>query len=98
MSDELDAVAAEVVLGIDVEKFLETDVGRYIMGASEAEGQDAAEAILDIDPYEYETLASLQSCIAKLQQNVHIARKVHGYLSDAIIRASQAEEILQNEE
>jgi len=98
MSDELDLVNAEVVLGVDMEKFLETEVGRYFMGCSDQDEKDAIETMMNFDPYAFPTLGELQSSLANLQQNVHIARKVKGYISDAIITARQAEEILQNQE
>ena len=98
MSEELETAAAEVVLGIDVENFLETSVGRYILGCSEQDEADAIGNLLNIDPYKSATLGELQSAISKAQNDVLIGRKVQGYLTDAIIRGNQAEEVLQNEE
>jgi hypothetical protein len=85
---------AEAQLSIEVEKFLDTDIGRYILGCREQDEKDALEKLVEFDPYKYNNLGELQTAFAKIQENVLIARKVHGYLSDAIIRGNQAEEIL----
>lgn len=98
MSEALDEANAEVIMGIEVEKFLETTIGRYILGCGDMDEKDAIGTLLNFDPYEYSTLGEIQTALAKMQQNVHIARKVHGYLSDAIVRGNQAEEIIANSE
>lgn len=93
---EIEVVTAEAVLGIEVENLFESDVGKFILGAAEQDENDAMIKLMEFDPYQFTTLGELQSALAKIQQNVLISRNVQGYLSDAIIRGRQAEEIIAN--
>lgn len=94
MTDQIEMALAETELLIEVEQFLETNVGKYILGCREQDEKDAFDKLVDFDPYKFKTLGEVQSAISALQQDVLLAKKVHGYLSDAIIRGNQAEEIL----
>lgn len=98
MNDELETANAEVVIGIEAEKFLESHIGQYLVGCGIQDEEHAIISLLDFNPYDYSTLGELQTALAKLQQDVHIARKVQGYLTDAIVKGTQAEEIIINNE
>lgn len=100
MSDEgqeVQQALAEAELGIQVEQFLENSpVGRYLVGCGEQDEQRVLDELIDFDAYKYTTLGELQTAFAKIQQNLLISRKVHNYLTDAIINGRQAEEIIAN--
>ena len=94
--NEIELLSAQATLAVEVEVFLETNLGRYILGCREQDEADAIEQLVEFNPYQFDSLAKLQSALIEIQQNVLIAKKVHGYLSDAIINGNQAEEILEN--
>jgi len=94
MEDETEITIAEAELGIKTESFLETDIGRYLLGCRDQDERDAMEKLVEFDPYDYDSLGKLQAAFAKIQENVLISRKVHGYLTDAIIKGRQAEEMI----
>lgn len=94
MTDEIQECLAEAELGIQIQNFISTDVGRYLIGCRDQDENDATDKLLNLDAFQYSTLGELQSAITKIQQDILTAKKVHGYLSDAIIRGNQAEEIL----
>ncbi|MDH3981285.1 MAG: hypothetical protein OES84_00115 [Kiritimatiellaceae bacterium] len=95
---DIDTAVAEAELGIEIENFLDTNLGKYLMGCKEQDEKDAIEELLSFDPYKYTSLGELQTAFAHIQEKVILARKVHGYLSDAIINAGQAEHIIETYE
>lgn len=97
MSEEADLVAAGE-LGDKVAAFLETEIGMYLLAARDRDEKEAQESLLSLDPYQYDSLGKLQAAIAAAQENVVLARKVQGYLGDAIINGRQADQLLMSQE
>lgn len=89
---------AEIELGLEVIKFLETDIGKYLEGCSRQDVEDAKGALLAIDPYAYTELQKLQNAIAEIQRKALIAESLRAYLSEAILNARQAAEPLEPED
>lgn len=96
--DEEDQLVAAGEMGDKIKAFIAGEIGQYLMSARDRDEQEAIGELLALDPFEYLTLAKLQNEIAKIQENVVLARKVHAYLGDAIIRGQQADELLMSKE
>ena len=94
MSNELEA---DLLIGEDMKAFLNSDVGKYILGCAEQDIQEYRESLQELDPYKYTTLADLQNAIADISRKAEIAGLVKGYIADAIIRGQQAEHTLNEE-
>jgi hypothetical protein len=89
MSEEQELLA-HAELGIEVEKFLKTDVGRLLDGRSQQDLEDAKEEIFDLDPYQFTTLVDLQNKIITIKRKAGTALALRQYLADAIISGKQA--------
>lgn len=66
---EYQVAIAQIELGQECEKFLSSDVGRYIVGVAEREIQGCAERILNCDPEDAHAIRQLQF-EARTAQNV----------------------------
>lgn len=98
MSSE-DELVKKGQFGDDVAAFIEGHpIGQYIVACRERDEAEAMEALMSLDPYKYHTLGELQTALAQIQENVVIARKLHGYLGDAIIEGRQADAVLLSQE
>lgn len=98
MSTDTEILINTEELGNDVVAFLQTSVGKHLIDQQRLDEKEACEALLAFDPFEYKTYAELLSAIVKAQEAVTLARKVNGYLHDAILNGKQAESILDNSE
>lgn len=87
MSD-VQTLQAEVVLGDDVEKWLQTDPGRYMAAGFVSYEQDALDALAKVLPWRWRR-------IAQLQERIRLARKFSSLAAEAIIAGRQAIEQLQ---
>lgn len=97
MKDENDLVSAGE-FGDKVSAFIDSEIGKYLIACKARDEAEAAEALLSLDPFKYSSLGELQSKIAELQENMVLARKIHGYLADAIINGKQADQLLMTKE
>jgi hypothetical protein len=89
MSEDRELLA-HAELGIEVEKFLKTDVGRLLDGRSLQDLEDAKAEIFDLDPYQFTTLVDLQNKIISIKRKAGTALALRQYLADAIISGKQA--------
>lgn len=74
---------AEIVLGDDIAKWLETDAGRYMAAGFEAYEHEALEQLARIWPWRWKR-------IAQLQERIRIARRFSSLAAEAIIAGRQA--------
>lgn len=74
---------AEILLGDDVEKFLQSDVGRYLIAGIEEYEKEATEDLLKVWPWR-------RARIAQLQERVRLSRRVVSLLGEAIVAGKQA--------
>ena len=89
----------EAQLGEDAKSFLETDLGRLFTTRADSDEQGAIQALVQLDPFEYETLADLQNAIASAQRDMEIGQRIAQYLRDAIVNGELAWQQLEaNEE
>lgn len=93
----MNSLRAEHQLGIELTKFIETDVGKYLDGCSQQDVEAAKDELLEIDPYKFTTLRALQNKICDIQHKAKVAMSLRQYLYDAIINAQQAEHQLNHE-
>lgn len=79
---------AEARLGLDVESFLASQVGRYLIGRADAEAESALLDLADIDPEDAKAV--------RTAQNRHkLARSVRQWLEEAIEAGRLAEDALR---
>lgn len=84
--DPNDPDVQTAVFGRQVEDFLSSEIGDYLVNKAKDEIVTAVEELKKADPYECEVVQSIQNRIA-------IAEKILSWLGDAIISGNQA---LQN--
>lgn len=96
MSD-IEELISTAEFGDRVEALVQSDIGEYLEECAEQDAQEALEELMKLNPYDFSTLGELQSAIAGCQEKAHIARKILGYLGDAIIRGQQADQQLDED-
>lgn len=74
---------AEILLGDDIERFLKSDPGRYLIAGIEAYEKDAMEELAETSPWR-------RKKITQLQERVRLARRVISLLGEAIVAGKQA--------
>lgn len=93
MSDE-----AEFLLGLEAEKFIQSDLGKYINGCIQQDIESAKQELSELDPYKYTTLPELQNAITEIQNRSRASKDLYSYISEAINRGIQAEHQLDQED
>jgi hypothetical protein len=93
MSDQLDAselreLYATVELGLDVQAFLRTPVGKYLWQRASDERVDALADLVDVSPADTEAVRALQSTIKR-------ADSILFWLNEAIEAGKNAEAQLE---
>ena len=86
MDDQM--LRAEWELGLEVEAFLGTKVGEYLIGCCKQDRDLALEQLAVVDPED-------QRAIRAIQQQVQICQMIPAYLHEIVIRSQQAEEALR---
>jgi hypothetical protein len=87
LSDEL---IAEALLGEEAEKFLESAVGRYLIGAAQQEVAAAQEDLENADP-------SNEKAIRDIQCRAKVGRMIEKWLLELVDKGRAAVEIYQHE-
>jgi hypothetical protein len=77
MNGESDLALAEARFGIEVEQFLNSQIGQYLIGRAEIDEREALESLGEVDP---EDTKSIRQAQFKLQ----VARSVPRWIQDAI--------------
>ncbi len=96
MSED-ETLYAEAAIGQEVEQFLDSTVGRLLIGQAEQDQEQAKTELLELDPHTYDTLTALMNAISRLQTKAKIAGLVVSYLKDAITQGMNAEGVLDSE-
>jgi hypothetical protein len=86
----VDVLMAEAVLGRDAEEFLNTDIGRYIIGRCEQEIQEAQDQLSRVSPWR-------RRRIQQLQNEVWRAQSVKGWIAELIANGRAAEAALEEQ-
>lgn len=82
---------AEAVLGKDVEEWLKSDVGRYMLAGFEEYEQDALEELAKVLPWR-------RRRILQLQERIRLARKFKSLAAEMIHTGRQALQQLEASE
>lgn len=74
---------AEALIGDEAKKFLESDLGKCLVGMAEHESQLAMEALATVNPTDV-------NAIERLQNRVALGRQFPAFLQELITRGDQA--------
>ena len=85
---ERSTLEAEVVLGDDMDKWLQSDHGRYMVAGFDAYEQQALEQLTRIWPWRWRR-------IAQLQERIRLARRFSQIAAEAVLNGQQAMQNLQ---
>ena len=88
--DPNDPVVSAATFGKQVEQFLRSDIGAYIIRIAKDQSDAATEKLKMADPYN-------AVAIANLQHEIKVAESVAGWLADAVRAGLQALEQLEEE-
>lgn len=88
MSDEL---KAQVIIGDDAETFISSELGRTLVGMAE---QDVKSAMIEFESCDLTD----SKAIAKIQQDLRVARKFEAYLVELIQRGREALEAYKQQQ
>ena len=91
MSKEIHELMKKVELGLDCERFLSTNVGKFIQNRAVEEVENCLIKLKTIDAYE-------TKAILAVQQKIAVAEQVFVWLDEAMTQAAGAEHILNNME
>ena len=81
---------AEAMIGRDAEDFIESDIGRYIIGCAEQESHEATEQLKRVYPWR-------RRKIQELQNKIYRAESIQSWLAELVISGKQALQSLENE-
>jgi len=76
---------------VDAEAFLSTDIGKFILGRAELEEAEALRELAEVDPFN-------SAAVMTAQNKLQLARKVPGWIHDAIRNGRVALMQLEDEE
>ena len=88
MSQEL---FAEAILGRDAEEFIQSDIGKYLIGCAEQEAQEAMEELKHVYSWR-------RRKITELQNKIWRAESVQSWIAEIIIKGKQATQQLEGED
>ena len=80
---ELQQIRAQVAFGMDVEAFMQSQIGRYLQEKANADRDAAMEALIDVD-------ADDPSAVRKLQMDARCATNVLLWLGEAVSEGQNA--------
>ena len=80
MRDEL---KAQVLIGDDAETFFASELGRTVLGMAKQDEEMAVAAFDEADPTDYKA-------IAKIQQDLRVAKRFEQYLTELITKGREA--------
>jgi hypothetical protein len=85
---EDDPILRVAVFGRQVEIFLESDIGQYLLQCAQKDIDEATESLKKVDPFRPEE-------ILKIQHKLQVAESVIGWLSDAVQAGTQANQTMR---
>lgn len=81
-------LVAEAVLGRDAEDFIQSDIGRYIIGCAEQESHEAMDQLKRVYPWR-------RRKIQELQNKIYRAESIQSWLAELVIKGKQAVQQLE---
>lgn len=88
MTPEEEMLFAEAVLGRDAEDFLNSELGRYLVGRAEQEEATAIDLLSRVSPWR-------RNRIRELQNEIWRARSVRGWLAELVTAGRAATHALE---
>lgn len=86
-----DVLMAEAILGQDAQDFLNTELGRYIVGRAQQERDDALRLLASVSPWRRNRIRQLQNVVWR-------ADSMGSWLADLITSGKQAEAVLETDQ
>jgi hypothetical protein len=86
--DPNDPVVEAAVFGREVENFLGTNIGRYLIKRSEDDVDAAVDQLKKVFPWRWRKIQQLQNKIA-------VAESIQGYIADAVLRGINSTNIIE---
>ena len=81
---------AEAMIGKDAEDFIESDIGRYIIGCAEQEAKEAMDQLKTVWPWR-------RRKIQELQNKIYRAESIQSWLAELVVTGKQALQQLDGE-
>jgi hypothetical protein len=78
-----DPVVRSAVFGAQVQQFLDSDIGTYLVQCADEQAEAALKELVQADPSDVERVRSIQN-------KIKLADSVVGWLRDAIVMGEQA--------
>ncbi|MDB5975157.1 MAG: hypothetical protein JWR07_1917 [Nevskia sp.] len=89
MSEEREELLERAVFGKEVEAFLGSNVGRYVLAKANAQAARAVDAFKNVDPHN-------SGAVQKLQNDIKVAENIMEWLTDAVSQGLQAIDIIDS--
>jgi hypothetical protein len=83
MTSEEEVLLAEAMLGRDAEDFINSDIGRYLLGRAEQEAAEASELLAKVNPWR-------RNRIRQLQNEIWRAQSIRGWLAEMVTSGKAA--------
>lgn len=87
---DVPALKAEAILGKDAEEFIQSELGRYILGRVDQEREDAVQKLT-------KTYAWRKDRIRELQNQIWRCDTFKSWLADMVIRGKSAIDLLEQD-
>lgn len=91
MTTENSPILQQIDLGFQVEAFLQSDIGRYLVQRAEAQVEEAVEKLKRCDP---ENSAQIRA----IQNDIQVAEAIQYWLAEAIQSGLNAQQQLHDQE
>lgn len=88
---EIGELYGKVEFGIEVENFLHSKVGKYLIKHAEDEREEAIKALKDADPFD-------PNAIRKLQDTIRRAESIQLWMANAMQDGLDAEKFLKDQD
>lgn len=90
MTTDLNILEQSIAFGISVERFLQSDIGKYLVERADAEIDEAVEALKRSDPEDAKAIRALQG-------KIFVAESFQLWLAEAIQDAANSQQELEGE-
>lgn len=91
MTTENSPILQQIDLGFQVEAFLQSDIGRYLVQRAEAQVEEAVEKLKRCDPEN-------STQIRAIQHDIQVAEDIQYWLAEAIQSGLNAQQQLHDQE
>lgn len=82
---------AEVYMGEEARRFIQSDLGQYIIGRVEIEEREALEKLASVSPWRRRRISDLQNQLWRV-------RSFNAWLNDLIVSGENARKVLEGDD